>query len=187
MRHNRKIPEINAGSMADIAFLLLIFFLVTTTMDVDKGLLTLLPPWSTEEPPDLKSNRRNVLDILVNSRDQLLVKGQPIELADLKDIAKKHVNNRGVDPDLSDSPQEAVVSLKNDKGTSYNMYISVQNELKAAYNELRNEYSKTKFGLKVDDLPEDKQREVKDEYPLRISEAEPEDLGTAAAPASGGN
>ncbi|OWY20945.1 biopolymer transporter ExbD [Sphingobacteriales bacterium UPWRP_1] len=186
MRHNRKIPEINAGSMADIAFLLLIFFLVTTTMDVDKGLLTLLPPWSTEEPPDVKSNRRNVLDILVNSRDQLLVKGQPLDLAELKDLTKKHVNNNGVDPEYSVDPQKAVVSLKNDKGTTYNMYISVQNELKAAYNELRDDYAKTKYGMKLDDLSEDKQKEVKDTYPLRISEAEPEDLGGAAPPAPGG-
>ncbi|HRI28035.1 MAG TPA: biopolymer transporter ExbD [Chitinophagales bacterium] len=185
MRHNRSIPEINAGSMADIAFLLLIFFLVTTTMDTDKGLLTLLPPWSNEPPPDIDINRRNVLDILVNARDQLLVKGKPLDISELKDLTKKHVTNNGIDPQYSDNPQKAVVSLKNDKGTSYNMYISVQNELKAAYNELRDEYAKTKFGLKLNDLNEAQQKEVKEFYPLGISEAEPEDLGGAAAAGGG--
>ncbi len=184
MRRNRAIPEINAGSMADIAFLLLIFFLVTTTMDVDKGLLTLLPPWTDVPPPQTDVNRRNVLDILVNSRDQLLVKGQPIGISELKDLTKKHVNNNGVEEQYSVSPQKAVVSLKNDKGTSYNMYISVQNELKAAYNELRDDYAKTKFGLKLSDLNDVQQKEVKDAYPLGISEAEPEDFGAAEAAAT---
>ncbi|MFK7903474.1 MAG: ExbD/TolR family protein [Chitinophagales bacterium] len=172
----RKLQEINASSMADIAFLLLIFFLVTTTMDVDKGLLVLLPPYSEEPPPETKENQRNVLDILVNSRDQLLVKGELMEVRDLKDMAIKHVNNRKVNPKYSDSPQEAVVSLKSDRGTSYDIYITVQNELKSAYNQMRNEYAKQKFGLQYDDLSREDQKSVRQEYPLKISEAEPEDF-----------
>ena len=171
----RKLPEINASSMADIAFLLLIFFLVTTTMDIDKGIMVLLPPFSEEPPPETKQNRRNVLDILVNNKDMLLVKGKPIGVGELKSLTKKHVNNNGTDPEYSDSPDDAVVSLKNDRGTSYEMYISVQNELKAAYNELRDEYAQQKFGVQYIDLNEDQQKQVRAAYPLRISEAEPEE------------
>lgn len=171
----RKLQEINASSMADIAFLLLIFFLVTTTMDIDKGLITLLPPISDEEPPPPdKANQRNVLDILVNKHDQLLVKGELMDVIELKELAKKHVNNNGQDDRYSVSPQDAIVSLKNDRGTSYEIYITVQNELKAAYNELRDEYAVNNFGVKYADLQKDKQKTVRDVYPLRISEAEPE-------------
>ena len=149
----RKLQEINASSMADIAFLLLIFFLVTTTMDIDKGLITLLPPISEEEPPPPdKANQRNVLDILVNKNDQLLVKGDLMDVTELKELAKTHVNNNDVDPRYSKSPQDAIVSLKNDRGTSYEVYITVQNELKAAYNELRDEYAINNFGVKYSDL-----------------------------------
>ncbi len=188
MANRKKLPEINASSMADIAFLLLIFFLVTTTMDVDKGLMTLLPPYSEEPPPETKQNKRNVLDILVNSKDMLLVKGKPLEVAELKELCKRHVNNNGVDPDFSDNPGEAVVSLKSDRGTSYDIYITVQNELKAAYNELRDDYARGKFGetftelklalksRKNDQQLRDKLKDVREAYPLRISEAEPENF-----------
>jgi len=171
----RKLQEINASSMADIAFLLLIFFLVTTTMDIDKGIMTLLPPISEEEPPPPdKANQRNVLDILVNKNDQLLVKGELMDVIELKELAKTHVNNHGNDPRYSLSPQKAIVSLKNDRGTSYEIYITVQNELKAAYNELRDEYAINNFGVKYADLKKENQKTVRNEYPLRISEAEPE-------------
>ena len=174
-RKKRKLQEINASSMADIAFLLLIFFLVTTTMDIDKGLLTLLPPYSEEPPPDdQQANKRNVLDILVNKDDLLLVKGEIMDIQELKELAKTHVNNYGADPRYSDSPEDAIVSLKNDRGTSYDAYLTVQNELKAAYNELRDEYAINNFGVKYADLKKENQKTVRNEYPLRISEAEPE-------------
>ena len=173
----RKLQEINAGSMADIAFLLLIFFLVTTTMDIDKGLLVLLPPWSLEPPPETKENRRNVLEIFVNLHDQLLVQGDLADIGELRETTKKHVNNFGRDPKYSDSPQDAVVSLKNDKGTSYDMYMAVQNELRAAYNEMRDEYAQNTFGRDYIDLNKDDQKKVREEYPLKISEADPEDAG----------
>ncbi len=176
-RKTRESTEINASSMADIAFLLLIFFLVTTTMDIDKGLMVMLPPYSEEPPPESDVNKRNVLNILVNSSNQLLVKGEPIEIRELLELTKRHVNNNGADPNFSDSPTKAVVSLKNDRGTSYETYIAVQNELRAAYNEMRDESANSKFGRDFEDLDNDQKKEVRADYPLRISEAEPEDFG----------
>ncbi|MGB0840247.1 MAG: ExbD/TolR family protein [Chitinophagales bacterium] len=169
--------SINASSMADIAFLLLIFFLVTTTMDIDKGLLVLLPPYDEQQEADLDNiNKRNILEILVNHENQLLVDGELHSVSGLKDLTKSFVNNNGVNPKLSDSPQKAVVSILNDRGTSYDSYITVQNELRAAYNELRETYAQQQFGLAYEELPKTQQSEVKQAYPLRISEAEPMDF-----------
>lgn len=177
-RTNKKTAEMNASSMADIAFLLLIFFLVTTTMDVDKGLLTLLPPYDNAvDEITVDINQRNILEVLVNSKDQLLVEGESIHIRDLKEASKLHVNNYGKNPNFSDSPDKAVISLKNDRGTSYEIYVQVHNEIRAAYNELRNEYSERKFGLKYKELSDELQKEVRQEYPLRLSEAEPQDFG----------
>ena len=138
--NSRALPEINAGSMADIAFLLLIFFLVTTTMDQDTGIARKLPPIAEEEqetPPEIKA--KNIYVVLINSNNQLLVEGEWTEISQLKDGAKKFIDNNGVDPASSDNPQKAIISLQNDRGTEYMTYIRVQNELAAAYNELRNE------------------------------------------------
>ncbi|MCB0514755.1 MAG: biopolymer transporter ExbD [Chitinophagales bacterium] len=176
----RKAPEINASSMADIAFLLLIFFLVTTTMNIDKGILVTLPPYDpNQEETKVDINQRNVLEILVNFKDQLLVEGEPLEITELRTLTKKFVNNNGIDPEMSENPKKAVVSMKNDKSTTYNRYIEVYNEVRAAYNELRDEYAQQQFGRKYDNLTEDQQKTVRDEYPLRLSEAEPEDYGNA--------
>lgn len=177
MAKKREAPEINASSMADIAFLLLIFFLVTTTMDVDKGIVATLPPWAPDQPEvEVDINARNVLEILVNKHDQLLVEGELTEIRDLKGLAMKHVNNNGKDPDFSLSPDKAVVSLKNDKGTSYNRYIEVYNELRAAYNTVRNEYAQQKYGRPYVDLEKADQKAVREVYPLKLSEAEPTDF-----------
>ncbi len=177
-RKRKKQSEINASSMADIAFLLLIFFLVTTTMDIDRGILVILPPWTTEEPPpDTPAKKKEVLEILVNARDELLVEGKPMELLDLKAETMKHVDNNGLDPDYSTSPLKAIVSLKNDKGTSYGTYLGVYNEVKAAYNELRDIEAQTKFGRNFNDLSKEDKKVIKEIYPLRLSEAEPEDFG----------
>lgn len=176
-RTSHKPNEINASSMADIAFLLLIFFLVTTTMDMDKGLLTLLPPYEAEETPTDPINERNILEILVNSSDDLLVEGKSTNIQELKDISKQHVTNEGRNPNFSDSPLKAVISLKNDRGTSYERYVEVHNEIRAAYNEIRNEYSQQKYGLKFKDLSNELQLEVRETYPIFLSEAEPEELG----------
>jgi len=175
---SRGVPEINAGSMADIAFLLLIFFIVATTMDVDSGLLTRLPPMPEEEqekPPEIKE--RNVLTVLVNANDQLLVEGEWTVVEKLREITKEFIVNPQKSESLPEDPTKAVVSLQNDRGTSYNAYIQVQNELKAAYNEVRNEESKARFGKKFDDLTTSQQKEIQSMYPVKISEAEPKDIG----------
>jgi len=187
----RELPEINAGSMADIAFLLLIFFLVTTTMDTDGGLTRKLPP-IPEEPLDeeVKVKERNVFEILVNANDQLLVEEHLMLIGDLRLAAKEFIVS---DPLREDMPEfeptdipffgqgyqvsKGIISLQNDRGTSYEMYIKVQNELVAAYNELRDELSLTQFATPYKDLPNDKVKAVRKVYPQRISEAEPKRIG----------
>ena len=169
--------EINAGSMADIAFLLLIFFLVTTTIDVDKGVLVKLPPWS-EEPPEVeKMKTRNVYSVLVNASNQLLVRGEPMRIMDLKDNTKEFIWNPQRREDLAEAPTKAIISLKNDRGTKYGTYLEVYNELKAAYNELRNEEALRKHGKEYEFLNTDQRRAIRNAIPLVISEAEPTAFG----------
>jgi len=178
-KKDRATPEVNAGSMADIAFLLLIFFLVTTTIDTDKGIAIRLPPMPEPNQPEtnIKLKERNVLKVLVNAADQLLVDGKPMSIKELKKAAKDFIDNPMQDPTLAESPQKAVISLKNDRGTSYNLYIQVHNELKAAYNELREAKAQNDYGKTLEKLPESQQNEIRDYYRQVISEAEPEDLG----------
>ena len=174
----RGLPEINAGSMADIAFLLLIFFLVTTTMDQDTGISRKLPPMPEEEqetPPEIHA--RNIYVVLVNSKNELLVEGEWTEISQLKESAKQFINNNGLDPKSSDSPEKAIISLQNDRGTEYKTYIRVQNELAAAYNELRNDAALNKFGERFSDLNKTQQKEIRKMYPQKISEAEPKNIG----------
>jgi len=197
----RAAPEINAGSMADIAFLLLIFFLVTTTMDVDTGLTRKLPPPIEEEdpdPPEIKE--RNVFIVLANANDDLLVEGEPMLVSNLREEAKKFIigDPSGQDPDMPEFKMtevpvlgnipvsKQIVSLQNDRSTSYELYIKVQNELVAAYNEVRNEYAQQKFGKTMKELEKEAERSnkaklqikaVKKVYPQRISEAEPKNFG----------
>ena len=115
----RQAPEINASSMADIAFLLLIFFLVTTEIVEDKGILVKLPPWSNEPPETQRLNERNVFSVLVNKDNNLLVRGEPTQLADLRERAKEFIINPTDRSDLAASPTKAIISLKNDRGTNY--------------------------------------------------------------------
>lgn len=199
----RSSPEINAGSMADIAFLLLIFFLVTTTMDVDKGLTRMLPPpINPDEPLPPPIKERNVFPVLINSQDLLMVKGAPGDIKTLRAQTKEFLMNPNEDPNLSETPKfserisltekeqaafeilgdikvsRGVISLQNDRGTSYNMYIKVQNELAAAINEMREELSMQKFGAKFTQLKnEDYLEAIRTAVPMRISEAEPKDVG----------
>lgn len=186
-RNKRGLQEINAGSMADIAFLLLIFFLVTTTMDVDEGISTKLPPWDPElieDPPPIR--QKNLFVVLVNANDQLLVEDQYMTLAELRDAAKEFLDNNGDgsctycqgrrDPNSSVNPGAAIISLQNDRRTSYKMYISVQNELVAAYNELREELAMRQYGKPMKDLTAEQQESIKEAYPQKISEAEPLDI-----------
>ncbi|MGB4204760.1 MAG: biopolymer transporter ExbD [Bacteroidales bacterium] len=186
----RPVNEINAGSMADIAFLLLIFFLVTTTMDVDSGIVRRLPPPPdpTVKPADIKE--RNVMNVLVSSRDALMVNRVPSDISTLRRTVKEFIQNRG---NRSDWPEQrieeieglgnvpvskGIVSLKNDRGTSYDMYIQVQNELAAAFAEMRNELSMEKFGIRYNQLTNnDWINAINKAIPVAISEAEPEDVG----------
>jgi biopolymer transport protein ExbD len=195
----RAIPEINAGSMADIAFLLLIFFLVTTTMDVDTGLTRKLPPPiedPLEDPPEVK--QRNVFQVLVNANNDLLVEGEPMLVSNLREKAKEFIVGDASDESMpefkmTDVPilgripvSKQIVSLQNDRGTSYEMYIKVQNELVGAYNDVREEFAMQKFGKTIKQLEDGSQTSelmdqqldaVKDVYPQRISEAEPKSIG----------
>ena len=191
-RNKRAIPEINAGSMADIAFLLLIFYLVTTTMDTDKGINRKLPPFDeelVEDPPPIKE--RNIFTVLVNSNDQLLVEDEYLQISEVRAKAMEFIDNNGDGSceycqgynisTSSDNPDKAVVSLQNDRGTSYGMYVKVQNELVAAYEDLRERYAQEKFGrsYRSMDSEEDKEilKEIKLAYPQKISEAEPLNIG----------
>jgi hypothetical protein len=146
----RSAPEVNAGSMADIAFLLLIFFLVTTTIETDSGLNRKLPPMEEViDPPVIK--QRNIFTVVVNKNNQLLVEEELTDISEVRLLAMEFLDNGGgvgedscdycqgkKNPSSSDNPDKAIVSLKNDRETSYKVYIAVQNELVAAYNELRN-------------------------------------------------
>jgi len=169
--------EVNAGSMADIAFLLLIFFLVTTTIVEDKGVLVRLPPWSDEPPPVLKFKTRNVYSILVNANNDLLVRGDLKNVKDLKDGIKEFILNPNKREDLAETSEDAIVSIKNDRGTKYETYLSVYNEVKAAYNELRDEQAERKFGKKYEFLTKTQAREINQIIPMKLSEAEPSEFG----------
>ena len=171
---DRMKNEINAGSMADIAFLLLIFFLVTTTIVEDKGITVKLPPWSEEDPETQRLKERNVYAVLVNAGNELLVRGQPMRVSDLRDNAKEFIANPNGRSDYAEKPTMAIISLKNDRGTEYRTYLAVYNELKGAYNELWDELAQRKFGVPYsDDLPLAQRKAKKDEIPMVLSEAEP--------------
>jgi biopolymer transport protein ExbD len=136
---NRGAAEVNAGSMADIAFLLLIFFLVSTQMASDKGILMQLPPKPDPNlpPPEVKANERNIFKIQVNSQDQLLVEDEPLaDVTALKEMVQDFVLNPNNDENLSENPEEAIVSLKTDRGSSYEIFINVLDQLHGAYNEI---------------------------------------------------
>lgn len=177
--------------MADIAFLLLIFFLVTTTMNVDTGLPRMLPPIPEKDQPeqDVKVKQRNVFTVLINKSDRLLVRGEPMDVTMLKEKTKEFVMNPNNDPNMSEhedkdvdmigtfSVSKGVVSLQNDRGTSYTMYMKVQNELVAAYNELREDLSRSTFGKSYDKLSQEEKDAIGKAIPSRISEAEPKNIG----------
>ena len=181
-RNRRELPEINAGSMADIAFLLLIFFLVTTTMDVDSGIARKLPPMPEENVDIPEIHKKNIFVVLINKNNKILAGiGSPTNIIDingdgsissLKDDVKTFITNNGRNPNSSDSPDKAVVSLQNQEGTSYKTYIQVQNELTKAYNELRNEKSNIDYGKDFNKLDVEEQKIIKKFYPMKVSEAE---------------
>lgn len=187
---SKKVPELNSSSSADIAFLLLSYFLMTTTMNQDSGLQRRLPPIPDEnqEVEDQKVNRRNIIIVRINSADRLFAGNEPMDVSLLKDKVKEFLVNPNNDPNLPErAPKEiegfgtynvsrGVISLQNDRGTSYKAYIEVQNELVKAVNELRDEFAKANFGKAYLNLNEDQQRIVSEAIPQNISEAEPKDV-----------
>ncbi|MDC6387382.1 biopolymer transporter ExbD [Maribacter sp. PR1] len=195
-------PEVNAGSMADIAFLLLIFFLVTTTIETDAGLDRMLPPI---EPPeeDVVIKQKNIFQVNINKNGQLLADDELIEITQLRDKAMAFLDNGGApqgspdycsycqgtrDASSSDSPSKAIISLKNDRETKYSTYITVQNELVGAYNDLRDREAQRLYGKDFVDMeaeylnPEtsdevkeelkEKVKRIQDLFPQKLSEAE---------------
>jgi biopolymer transport protein ExbD len=187
----KKVPALNASSMADISFLLLIFFLVTTSMDVNQGLARRLPAISNEQvdkPQDV--NRRNFFYVKINSQNELLVQGEPLDIKQLREKAKEFIENPNNASNLPVKVEEEIpglglvsytkdhiISVQNDVDTQYQMYLNVQNELVAAYNELRDEFSKQRWGKVYNELDEDQQKLVQKVYAQRISEAEPKNYG----------
>ena len=194
----RKIQEINAGSMADIAFLLLIFFLVATTMNTDTGLVRMLPPMPPEDQPqdEIKVKERNLFLVFINGRGDIMAgaagKQEAIDLRQLKDRTKEFILNPLDDENLPEKVNrdivlpdgskwvypvsEGVVSLHTTRDTGYQSYIMVQNELTRAFNEVRDEVAQRKFGAKFADLPEELRNAVSKAVPLKISEAEPRNI-----------
>ena len=175
-RNNRDV-EIPSSAMADIAFLLLIFFLVTTTIDADKGIYMQLPPKLDEQkPPEIR--QRNLLNVLVASDGNVLVDNELTQISQIRDLVKRHIRNNGQDPDLSESPQKAVVSFKTERGLPYETYIEVLDELKSAYNDVRNDYAQqlagVDYGVYRTRLGEDDADEVAETYPVKLSLAEPD-------------
>ncbi|TAK41520.1 MAG: biopolymer transporter ExbD [Saprospiraceae bacterium] len=177
-KKSRSAPEINASSMADIAFLLLVFFLVTTTIDVERGITVRLPEWSEKKTEQVDMKKRNVFSVLVNAQNQLLVRSELEKIENLREKAKEFIMNPNGNPELAEAPNTAIISLKNDRGTSYETYIEVYNELKAAYNELWDEESmRLNHQHYSEDLPKAKKDIIKLKIPFVLSEAEPTAYG----------
>ena len=186
----KKTPEINSSSTADIAFLLLCYFLMTTTMDQDAGLQRRLPPMpdKNQKVEDQKVNRRNIIVVKINSADRLLAGNEPIDVSMLKDKIKEFLTNPANDPNLPEKEtldiegfgeypvSKGVISLQNDRGTSYQAYIAVQNELVKAVNELRDDFAYANYGKRYAQLTEEQQTIARKAIPQNISEAEPKDV-----------
>jgi biopolymer transport protein ExbD len=193
----RKVPGLNQSSTADISFILLIFFLVTTSMDTDSGLSRRLPEWNPDEvEQEMKIKERNVMTVQVNKFNEIFVKNgvinRQIEVSELKDIAKEFIANPDDNPNLPviepfeiegygtvNTTIKHVISLQTDRTTNYEIYFQVQHELSKAYTELRDAWAKKTFGKKFAECDEDQQAVVKGYYPNKISEAEPKQYGTA--------
>ena len=188
-RNKKKLPGLNASSMSDISFLLLTFFLLVSSINTDMGIQRRLPPPSDPnvKPPDI--HRRNTFVVLVNKDDKLLFNGELGEINLLKERAKEFLSNPDNLANLPDKitkdipllgtveVSKGVISLQNDRGTSYEMYLMVQNELTAAVNELRDEMAKTKFGKSYVDCSAMQREAIDKAIPIAISEAEPKNIG----------
>ena len=189
-KKQRSTPGINAGSMADVSFILLFFFLMVSSMDSNFGLLRQLPPYNENETADNQINERNAFVVLISAKDELLVEGKPTNITDLRRLTKEFFLNPTNDSNLSEKKEEqipffgnaqitkGVVSLQNDRSTSYRMYLMVQNELSAAVSELREEKAKERFGGRsFEELSDEERDAVSKFHPMAISEAEPVNTG----------
>lgn len=189
-RKKRTVPGINASSTADISFILLIFFLVVTSMDTDTGLARRLPPPPENEEAEMDVKERNVLNVKVNAAGNIMCGSDFIEITQLCDKAKEFVKNDANLPNLPEKhlknipllgqcavTDKHVISVQTDRGTKYDVYFQVQNELVRAYNELRDELSKAKFGRLYSALDDEHQAAIREYYPQKISEAEPKNYG----------
>lgn len=191
-RKQKKMPALSTTSSADIAFMILLFFLLTTSMDTDMGLARRLPPPvpKDQKNTDIDIKKRNLMVVLINTNNQILCNGQFVEVNQLKELVKEFIANPFNDEHKPEKTEvdvpfygkmmvtkNHIISLQNDRGTEYQAYINVQNELAAAYNELRNDVSKEKFGRIFDELDEEQQKAVQMIYPQKISEAEPKNYG----------
>jgi len=186
----KKTPAINSSSTADIAFLLLCYFLMTTTMGSQTGLSRRLPPMPEKDQKvdDQKVNRRNIIIVKINSADRLLAGSEPIDVSQLKDKIREFLTNPTNDPNLPEKEEidiegygkypvsKGIISLQNDRGTSYHAYIAVQNELVKAINELRDDFAFKNYGKPFIQLTEEQQDIAKKAIPQNISEAEPKDV-----------
>ena len=186
----RKTPGLNTQSTADIAFLLLCYFLMTSTMDQQSGLQRRLPPMpdQNQKTEDTKVNKRNIIIVKINSSDRLFAGDQLLDVSQIKDKIKEFITNPNNDPNLPEREMKniegygeypvskGVISLQNDRGTSYRAYIAVQNELVKAINEVRDDFCKQNYGKAYTFLTEDQQKIVREAIPQNISEAEPKDV-----------
>jgi biopolymer transport protein ExbD len=184
----KKVPALNSSSMSDISFLLLTFFLMVSSINTDQGIQRRLPPPAdpNQKPPEI--HKRNTFTVLVNMNDALLINGELGDINSLKDRAKEFLGNPNNLPtlpekEMKDIPllgkvpvSQGVISLQNDRGTSYDMYLKVQNELTAAISELRNELSKSKFSRKYVDCTDEQREAIDKAIPVAISEAEPKNI-----------
>ncbi len=184
----RNTPKINTGSMADISFLLLTFFLLTSSINTEQGIPRRLPPAKKDKDKEIVDiNKRNVLNVVVNFNDAVWVNGEELLLAQLKDKALDFLENPNNLPTLPEKEpvqinnmgeypvSKGVISLTNDQSTSYNMYVQVQNELEKAVNELRDKVAINYFGKKFDNLDTSARRSIQKAVPMNISEAPPMD------------
>jgi biopolymer transport protein ExbD len=173
-KKRRKAPGINTGSMADIAFLLLIFFLVTTTIMEDSGIRVKLPVWENIPPKSIVSEN-NVLSVKVNAQNALMVEGEIIPIKELKAKTIEFITNPYNLPDKPQSPKKAAISLQNDRSTNYEAYLEVYDQLVAVYHELWEIEAQKLFGKSFDMISSAKKKSIKKEIPMVISEAEPTD------------
>ena len=171
MKRRRLAPAVNAGSMADIAFLLLIFFLVATQIVNDKGITVILPEYYDGPPGQAPDN--TVLNILINADDELLIESELSDKAEVKDRVIAFVLNEEKTADRPSDPARAIISIQNDERTSYEAYIDIYSQIQAAYRQMRDQRAQRLFQTDYIDLPRADKMEVAAAIPMKISEADP--------------